>query len=397
MANIGSTCCFARSPIHKPVTDTAPKQGVSFKLTPVYGVTIPVIVRLGNLEAKAAIANVRKVVENGKPAIALDLTRAGDRSTFGEVRITKAGVTEPLGVAGGIALYTEIGQRKVDRPDRRQIRRAANGAIKVEYLEKTPTGLVDARRNQRDPALRGEGAGPHMRDRATWIRRAALAALACAGAVSSFASTNGAFVIDAEAQYLLDVNIRQLRLGDGVRGYPTPEGSCLMLGDMATVLDLPLTVDLRRAPPPAGRSARIISSSSTRTPRPSATAPSSEKLDPAAIRETPEGWCVDSTALGRWLGISIKVAPFASVVTLDTPEKLPVELSRERAHARQASQARRASARRPAAGQARLPHVARPGARLHRQRGRDLQRRQRHPRRPPRLDPRRGRNRATVL
>ena len=104
--------------------------------------TIPVIVRLGNLEAKAAIANVRKVVDNGKPAIALDLTRAGDRSTFGEVRITKAGVTEPIGAAGGIALYTEIGQRKVVVPIDAKFAAQANGAVRVEYLEKTPTGLV---------------------------------------------------------------------------------------------------------------------------------------------------------------------------------------------------------------------------------------------------------------
>jgi hypothetical protein len=170
-----------------------------------------------------------------------------------------------------------------------------------------------------------------MRELREWMRRAALAALACAGAASSFASTNSAFAIDAEAQYLLDVNIRQLRLGDGVRGYPTPEGSCLMFGDMATVLDLPLTVDLK-ARTASGWAFRednkIVIDQNAATVRYGIR---QEKLDPAAIRETPEGWCVDSTALGRWLGISVKVAPFASVVTLDTPEKLPVELSRERA------------------------------------------------------------------
>ena len=79
-----------------------------------------------------------------------------------------------------------------------------------------------------------------MRSMRDWIRRGALAALACAGAVSSFASAPKPFAIDPESQYLLDVNIRQLRLGDGVRGYPTPQGSCLMLGDMVTVLDLPV-------------------------------------------------------------------------------------------------------------------------------------------------------------
>ena len=70
---------FRAIPDPKPVTDAAPRQGVSFRLTPVYGVTIPVIVRLGNLVAKAGIANVRKVSAGGKPAIALDLSRNGDR------------------------------------------------------------------------------------------------------------------------------------------------------------------------------------------------------------------------------------------------------------------------------------------------------------------------------
>jgi P pilus assembly chaperone PapD len=86
---------FRAIPDARPVTDTAPKQGVSFRLTPVYGVTIPVIVRLGNLTASAGIANVAKLNEGGKPVIALDLSRSGDRSTFGEVRVTKAGIAEP--------------------------------------------------------------------------------------------------------------------------------------------------------------------------------------------------------------------------------------------------------------------------------------------------------------
>ena len=133
---------FRAIPDPKPVTAPVAKQGVSFKLTPVYGVTIPVIVRLGNLEAKAGIANVQKVTEGGKPAIALDLSRAGNRSTYGEIRVTKAGVSEPIGLAGGIALYTEIDKRRVLVPIDATLADKATGPIKVEYLEKTPTGMV---------------------------------------------------------------------------------------------------------------------------------------------------------------------------------------------------------------------------------------------------------------
>ena len=131
---------FRAIPEPRPVTDPAPKQGVSFRLTPVYGVTIPVIVRLGNLEATAAIANVQKIVERGKPAISLDLSRVGDRSTFGELRVTKAGVPEPIAISNGIAVYTEIDQRRVTVPIDARFADMASGPVKVEYIEKTPTG-----------------------------------------------------------------------------------------------------------------------------------------------------------------------------------------------------------------------------------------------------------------
>ena len=87
---------FRAIPPPRPAVAPQKVEGVAFQLTPIYGVTIPVIVRLGNLEAKAGLANVRKVTEDGKPAIALDISRSGDRSTFGEVRVLKAGVADPI-------------------------------------------------------------------------------------------------------------------------------------------------------------------------------------------------------------------------------------------------------------------------------------------------------------
>jgi hypothetical protein len=169
-----------------------------------------------------------------------------------------------------------------------------------------------------------------MRAKRTLIGKAVLLALACAGAAVSFAESPKPFAVDAESQYLLDVNIRQLRLGEGVRGYPTPEGSCLMLGDMVTVLDLPVKVDLgaRRASGWAFAEANKLDIDLGA--RRVAYGDKQEALAPGAVRETPDGWCVDAAALGRWLGIGVKVSPYSSTVTLTTEAKLPVELSRER-------------------------------------------------------------------
>ena len=66
------------TPVVQP-TDEQPK-GVQFKLTPVYGVTIPVIVRLGNLQATAGIANVhlekKRRRSRGRPRPHADRHRA---------------------------------------------------------------------------------------------------------------------------------------------------------------------------------------------------------------------------------------------------------------------------------------------------------------------------------
>lgn len=130
--------------IPAPRPQVAPKkvEGVAFQLTPIYGVTIPVIVRLGNLEAKAGLANIRKVTEGGRPAIALDISRSGTRSTFGEVRVLKAGVANPIAVVRGIAVYTELGQRSVTVPIDPDHLAQASGPVTVQYVEPTDTGPV---------------------------------------------------------------------------------------------------------------------------------------------------------------------------------------------------------------------------------------------------------------
>jgi P pilus assembly chaperone PapD len=110
-------------------------QGVQFKLTPVYGVTIPVFVRLGNLQATAGIAGVTLEKKGTETAVGLDLTRAGGRSTYGEVRVLKAGVKDPIAIQKGVAIYTEVGKRHVSVPVTDAGRALASGPVTVEYLE----------------------------------------------------------------------------------------------------------------------------------------------------------------------------------------------------------------------------------------------------------------------
>jgi P pilus assembly chaperone PapD len=128
---------FRAIPPAVPVSASAdtPAKGLQFKLTPVYGVTIPVIVRLGNLDAKAGISNVRLEQKDGASAVALDLSRSGARSTFGEVRVLKSGVKEPIAIQKGVAVYTEIDKRRMAVPVSPGYKGGVAGPVTVQYLE----------------------------------------------------------------------------------------------------------------------------------------------------------------------------------------------------------------------------------------------------------------------
>lgn len=157
-------------------------------------------------------------------------------------------------------------------------------------------------------------------------------ALALAGAVAAWAASPGAddWRPDPEEQYLLDVNIRQLRLGDGVRAYSTPQGTCVVLGDMLTTLDLPVTVDLKAKTATGWAFKEDHRISLDLTAGTAEFGEKSEKIANGAVRETPEGWCVDTETMGRWLGIGVRPMTAGSLLMLESETKLPVELARER-------------------------------------------------------------------
>lgn len=165
------------------------------------------------------------------------------------------------------------------------------------------------------------------------LRKLALLLALCAGGLAQSAPTVPAaprWTADPEDQFLLDVTIRQLRLGDGVRAYNAPEGTCVVLGDFLTTLDVPVKVDLsaKKASGWAFREKNRleIDYAAMRV----SYGGKAEQLAPGTIRETPEGWCVQTSALARWFGIGVKPITSGSVLMLQSDVKLPVELSIER-------------------------------------------------------------------
>src|SRR5689334_5498336 len=165
-----------------------------------------------------------------------------------------------------------------------------------------------------------------------WLRKALLLLALSAGGVgaSAPAPTAAAWTANPDDQFVLDVDIHQYRLGDGVRAYNTPEGTCVVLGDFLTALDVPMHIDLsaKKASGWAFKESNTITIDYG-----GLTAKYGTKSEPIAagtIRETPDGWCVQTSALTRWFGIGVKPITSGSVLILESEAKLPVELAMER-------------------------------------------------------------------
>jgi len=131
-------------------------------------------------------------------------------------------------------------------------------------------------------------------------------------------------------QWLFDLRSGQYRLGEGVRGYQTPDGMCADMADMVMGLDLAVRVDkkLRRATGWLFDERRTITidrdAGSVRV------GSRSYVLAPGTIRDTPQGWCVQIKQLGEWFELPLVVDQSNAVIRIEAKEKLPFQLAAER-------------------------------------------------------------------
>jgi P pilus assembly chaperone PapD len=100
------------------------EDGVSLQVTALFSVSIPLIVRQGDMDARAAIENVSLVSGGPGPtgatsqAVQLDLVRLGANSVYGDVEIHAGeGASDHIvGLVKGVAVYPEIGRRTLTAP-----------------------------------------------------------------------------------------------------------------------------------------------------------------------------------------------------------------------------------------------------------------------------------------
>jgi hypothetical protein len=129
---------------------------------------------------------------------------------------------------------------------------------------------------------------------------------------------------------LFDVRVGPLRVGNGVRGYQTDNGICVDMGDVIMAFDLPVRLDKksRRATGWLFEESRTIT-----IDREAATVQIMNKSSALAaneIRDVPEGWCVDTRALARWLKVEVQPDLSNALLIVTADRKLPFELAEER-------------------------------------------------------------------
>ncbi|MDE2404544.1 MAG: hypothetical protein KGM17_07735 [Sphingomonadales bacterium] len=111
---------------------------VGVRIVPRFGISIPVIVRVGETTLTVGLEGLQVARMPGGPVFVFRVTRSGTRSAFGDISVTAPGTKKPLAEIRGIGVYTEIGARTVQVPidPKADPRSYAPGAkVTVSYVD----------------------------------------------------------------------------------------------------------------------------------------------------------------------------------------------------------------------------------------------------------------------
>jgi hypothetical protein len=110
---------FRAVPLSKPLGETSTVKDTttfSVQLTPVFGITIPVIVRVGSSDTKVTLTDLAfEQSSPSGPVVKLTFNRTGNMSIYGDLaidHISPQGKVTRIGIASGVAVYTPNKIRK---------------------------------------------------------------------------------------------------------------------------------------------------------------------------------------------------------------------------------------------------------------------------------------------
>ena len=103
---------FRAVPNQKPLgeSETSRDTSISVKLVPIFGISLPVIIRHGESTAKITVSDLSfKMDNNTDPALYFTFNRTGNMSVYGNINVeylSPSGKATNVGIVKGLAVYT---------------------------------------------------------------------------------------------------------------------------------------------------------------------------------------------------------------------------------------------------------------------------------------------------
>jgi hypothetical protein len=138
---------FRAVPVERPLGEEdilEDTTAIGIRLTPIYGITIPTIVRVGELTADVTLDDLNFGMQNDTvPTLNMVFNREGEKSVFGDVTVEwepPSGSTVEVGIVRGIAIYTPNNVRRfrmnLRNPDGVDF---STGKLIVRYIDGSDT------------------------------------------------------------------------------------------------------------------------------------------------------------------------------------------------------------------------------------------------------------------
>ncbi len=113
---------FRAVPKEKPLGEEeeviSDPSSISVKLTPIFGITIPAIIRVGQASASVTVTEPQlKSGDDAEPRLAIVFNRSGNYSVYGDLavdHVSLQGTMTRVGIANGVAVYTPNTRRRFE-------------------------------------------------------------------------------------------------------------------------------------------------------------------------------------------------------------------------------------------------------------------------------------------
>jgi len=110
---------FRAVPVERPLGEEDVLEdttAIGIRLTPIFGITIPAIVRVGELNSKVTLSDMKyEILNDTVPSLNLVFNREGEKSVYGDLIVEYEplkGAKVEVGVVRGIAVYTPNSVRR---------------------------------------------------------------------------------------------------------------------------------------------------------------------------------------------------------------------------------------------------------------------------------------------